>query len=253
MIWSMSSEHLQLLVAGYVLGDLDSDEAAEFERILIDHPAITEEVTRMQKALELPYTLSEVEPPTRLRSAILDAHAQQTTLETLSHPASRKPSSPFRWSRAMNAAAAVTIVALGINNYRLWRTLQESRTETQRLTALTYSLQGTKAANTASATVAVNPSNLEAILTVKNLPLLPPGKVYVLWTVLKQNAPFTTDSKGAILTEVFNVDAQGNVSQPIIVPKVFRSEELVSKVAVTVEDAASPQRHQGKPVMITNL
>lgn len=244
MTWSMSSEHLQQLIAGYVLGDLDPEEAAEFERLLVDHAAIAEEVTQMQKALELPYVL-EVEPPARLRSAIMDAHAQQKTIETVR--------SPFPWSRTLNVAAAVLIVVLGINNYRLRQTLQESQIETQRLMALTYSLQGTKEANTASATVAVNPNKLEAVLTVKNLPRLPPGKVYVLWTVLKQDAPFTTDPKGAILTEVFNVDAQGNVSRPIIVPKVYRSEELVSKVAVTVEDAASPQRHQGTPIMITSL
>lgn len=247
MTWSMSSEHLQQLLAGYVLGDLDPDEAAEFERLLVDYPAIAEEVTQMQKALELPY-VSEVEPPARLRSAIMDAHAQQKNLDTV------KPSrSPFLWSRTINVAAAVLIVVLGVNNYYLRQTLQESQIETQRLAALTYSLKGTKEANTASATVAVNPNELEAVLTVKNLPRLPPGKVYVLWTVLKQDAPFTTDPKGAILTEVFNVDAQGNVSRPIIVPKVYRSGELVSTVAVTVEDAASPQRHQGTPIMITNL
>lgn len=245
----MSSEHLQLLIAGYVLGDLDSDEAAEFEQFLADHPAIAEEVSQMQKALELSY-VPEVQPPAHLRSAVLNAYESATTLETA--PA-RKSSRSFSFSNAMNVAAAVAIVVLSINNYRLWRTLQASQTETQRLAALTYSLQGTKAANTASATVAVDPNSLEAVLTVKNLPPLPRGKVYVLWTVLKQDAPFTTDSKSAILTEVFNVDVQGNVSQSIVVPKVFRSQGLVSKVAVTVEDAASPQSHRGAPVMITSL
>lgn len=31
MIRSMSSEHLQLLIAGYILGNLNVEEAAEFE------------------------------------------------------------------------------------------------------------------------------------------------------------------------------------------------------------------------------
>lgn len=248
----MSSEHLQLLIAGYVLGDLDPDEAAEFERHLMEHPAIAAEVSQMQKALELSYA-PEVEPPAHLRSAILSAAHEQLSVSNTPLAAVKRPSRQFSWSRAMNVAAAVAIVALGINNYRLWQTLQASQAETQRLAALTYSLQGTKAGNGASAIVVVNPNNLEAVLTVKNLPPLPPGKVYVLWTVLKQDAPFTTDSKSAILTEVFTVDSQGNISQTIVVPKAFRSQGLVSNVAVTVEDAASPQQHQGAPVMITNL
>lgn len=258
----MSSEHLQLLIAGYVLGDLDPDEAAQFEQILLDYPAIVDEVTQMQAALELSYASPEVEPPAHLRSAILTAHAnpvqqtsqEPTTLAAVPHSTSRKsPRNLFPWSRALNLAAAVLIVVLGVNNYRLRQTLQASQTETQRLAALNYSLKSTEPSNPAFATVAVNPNNLEAVLTVKNLPPLPPGKVYVLWTVLKQDAPYTTDAKGAILTQAFNVDAQGNVAQPIIVPRVFQSEGLVSKVAVTIEDATAPQKHEGKPVMITSL
>jgi len=249
MTWAMSSEHLQLLIAGYVLGDLEADEAAEFERLLIEQSAIADEVTQMQKALELSFDLPDVDLPAHLRSAVLGA--QSTPIVALPSPTSGRK--PFPWSRALNVAAAAFIGVLGVNNYRLRQTLQASQTETQRLAALTFSLKGTQAATAASATVAVNPNTLEAVLTVKNLPPLPPGKVYVLWTLPKQDAPFTTDPKGAILTEVFNVDAQGNVAQPIVVPKVYRSEALVSKVAVTVEDAALPQKHQGKPVKITNL
>ncbi len=254
MTWAMSLEHLQLLIAGYVLGDLEADEAAEFERLSMEHPAIADEVTQMQKALELSFDLPDVDPPAHLRSAVLDAQSHSTTVVTLPSPRSRRlDRQPFPWSRAVNVAAAVVIGVLGVNNYRLRQTLQASQTETQRLASLTFSLRGTQAATAASATIAVNPNTLEAILTVKNLPPLPPGKVYVLWTLPKQGAPFTTDPKGAILTEVFSVDAQGNVAQPIIVPKVYRSEALVSKVAVTVEDATSPQKHQGKPIMITSL
>lgn len=267
----MSSEHLQLLIAGYVLGDLDSNEAAEFEQLLRDYPAIADEVTQMQTALELSYDLPEVEPPTHLRSVILNVQAsnvqanevqsnnlqanevhpaQSTPLVVVSDSASRNP---FFWSKALNLAAAVLILVLGVNNYRLWQTLQASQTETQRLAALNYSLKSTEPTNPASATVAVNPNSLEAVLTVKGLAPLPPGKVYVLWTIVKQNAPYTTDSKGAIMVQAFNVDAQGSVAKPMFVPRVFQSKELVTKVAVTIEDAIAPQKHQGTPIMVTSL
>lgn len=247
----MDSEHLQLLIAGYVLGDLDSDEAAEFEQLLIDHPAIAEEVNRMQKALDLSSGSPEVNPPAHLRSAILAAQASQ---QSSGVPQAARPlRRSLRWSQVLNAAAVALILALGINNYQLRQALQTSQTETERLATLVYSLQATNAGNAASATVAIDPNRLEAVLTVQNLPPLPLGQVYALWTVMKQDAPVTTDAKSAILTDVFTVDAKGKVSQSIAVPKVFRSANLVSTVAVTIEDAAAPQKHQGKPVMMAKV
>ncbi|MBD1845625.1 anti-sigma factor [Cyanobacteria bacterium FACHB-63] len=252
MSWSMASEHLQLLIAGYVLGDLDSDEAAEFEQLLIDNPAIAEEVNRMQKALELSSASPEANPPAHLRSAILAAQASQQS-SAISQAANRPTRRLPFWSQVLNIAAATMVVALGINNYQLRQALQISQTETARLARLVYSLQATKGGNAASATVEIDPNRLEAVLTVQNLPPLPPGQVYALWTVVKQDAPVTTDSKSAILTDVFTVDAESKMSQLISVPKIFRSANLVSTMAVTIEDATAPQKHQGKPVMMAKV
>jgi anti-sigma-K factor RskA len=258
MSGSTASERLQLLVAGYILGNLDPEEAAEFEHLLNDDPAIAEEVNRMQKTLELSYAPPEMEPPAHLRSAILSAHASQSLAPVqASAPIQSVTGKPIRrsfsWSRAINVAAAIAIATLAINNYRLRQALQASQIETQRLATIVYSLQTTSSGNTASATIEVDPNRLEAALTVQNLPPLTAGKVYALWTVVEQDAPVTKDDKNAILTEVFTVDAQGRFSQAIAVPKVFRSADWVSNVAVTVEDAVAPQEHQGEPVMMTDL
>lgn len=254
MARSIPSEQLQLLIAGYVLGDLSPDEVKEFEQILADDSAIADEVARMQKALEISYAPSEVTPPTHLRSAILTANAHLANPKSSPRPhLNLRSRRSFLWRRTIEVAAVVLIVGLGISNYRLRQSLQAVQTEIRQSHTLIYSLRAKEANANASATVAVNPNNLEAVLTVKNLPLLPPGKVYVLWTVLEQGVPFTTDNKNAVLTEVFQVDADGNASQAIVVPKVYRSKDLVSAVAVTVEDAASPQRHEGKPILIERL
>ncbi len=85
------------------------------------------------------------------------------------------------------------------------------------------------------------------------MPALPPDKVYVLWTVLKKGAPFTTDKKNAILTEVFGVDAKGNVSKQITVPEAYRTKDLIAAIAVTMEDATAPQKHAGAPILIVKL
>jgi anti-sigma-K factor RskA len=249
----MPSEQLELLIAGYILGDLSPEEVEGFEQLLAINPVLADEVAQMQKALEISYAPPEVMPPPHLRSNLLEANFHLANSSTSSRPAIKPRSRSFSWRWAMELAAAVLIVALGTNNYHLWYSLQAIRAEAQQSDPLTYSLRAQNAGTAASATVAVNPNTLEAMLKVKGLPPLPPGKVYVLWTVLEQNAPFTTDSKNAILTEVFEVNSDGSVSQPITLPKVYRSKELVSAVAVTVENAVSPQRHQGTPVLKTNL
>lgn len=254
MASSMPSEQLQLLIAGYILGDLDPDEAATFEQLLAENPAMSIEVNRMQKALELAYAPAEVLPPARLRSAVL---SPTPPIQSISQPPARATqqtsfSSGFPWGKAAGVAAAFLLISLGINNYRLWQTLQTVQAQRQQFEPLTYALKPTSPANSATATVIVDPNTLEANLIVNDLPLPPPGKVYVLWTVLEEGAPLTTDDKDAILTEVFEVDADGDFAQTISVPDVYRSEALITKVAVTVEDADTPQAHVGSPILITD-
>ncbi len=158
----------------------------------------------MQTALEVTHVPPEVNPPTHLRTAILSAGAAQANPQPRILP---RRTRSFSWSQAMNVAAAALIIALGINNYRLQRTLQATET---------------------------------ASLRVSGLPPLPEGKVYTLWTVVEPNAPFTVDSKGAILTDAFVVDEQENAIQRISVPPVFRNQKFVTKVAITIELLVPP-------------
>ena len=248
----MPSEQIELLIAGYVLGDLTPEEVEEFEQLLVDDSTLADEVARVQKVLEISYSPPEVIPPSHLRSALLEASTHQA------HPRSSPRATKlcrrsFSWRPAMELVAVVLIAALGISNYHLWQSLQTAQTQIRSFEPLSYSLRAKDANITASATVAVNVSDLEGVLTVKNLPPLPPEKVYVLWTVLERGAPFTTDNKNAILTQVFVVDSDGNASQTITLPKVYRSKNLVSAVAITVEDAVSPQKHIGTPILKANL
>ncbi|GFE69194.1 anti-sigma factor [Chroococcus sp. FPU101] len=242
-------EQLEELMVGYVLNDLSPEEAQRLEQLLAENPQLSIEINRLEEALGLlPYALPEVEPPPHLRSTILQAAVAQTNHR---HPLRQRSS--LSWYKIASGIAALLVLVLGLDNYRLRQTLKATQPVKKQFETLTYSLERTKAAEVAEAKVVVNPNNLEAELTIKNLPPLPPGKVYVLWTVLEQDAPYTTDSKGAILTEAFVVDAQGTVSQTFTVPRVYRSKELISKIAVTVEDAASPQTHKGSPILLTDL
>lgn len=250
MAMSMPSEELELLIAGYVLGDLSPEELASFEQLLAQNPELAAEVAQMQTALETAYAPPEVAPPAHLRSVIL---AQAQAVHSASQPRSMAtiPRKPWPWRSLMEGVAAGVIVALGINNYRLQQALQSSQPEPPSTSVLTYVLNATQVNSPAAATVVVNPYRLEATVFAQNLPPLPPGKVYALWTVVPADAPFTTDAKQAILTEVFQVNDRGSFTQTISVPKAFRSQNWVTKVAVTIEDANAPQRHTGKPIIIT--
>lgn len=252
MAMSMPSEELQLLIAGYVLGDLSPEEATEFEQLLAQDPAIAVEVAHMQAALETTYATVEMPPPPELRSRILAA-AQPAPSQPRNIINLHKASQFVSPRSLVEIAAAALIVALGINNYRLSQALQISQAETQKYAALTYQLQATQANSPAAAKVVVDPNTLKGTIVVQNLPPLPPGKVYVLWTVLAPAAPFTTDAKDAILTQAFEVDERGSSVQEIVAPAAFRSQEFITKVAVTMENATAPQKHVGKPIMVAKL
>ena len=60
--------------------------------------------------------------------------------------------------------------------------------------------------------------------------------------MLKKGAPFTTDQKNAILTEVFGVDAKGNVSKQITIPVAYRTKDVISAIAITTQDTAMQER-----------
>lgn len=247
----MDADELQLLIAGYVLCDLSPEEMIAFEQRLAHDPNLALAVAQLQHALEAAYDTPEVAPPEHLKSAILAAHSTASPPQRRQNAPARTRSTG-RWTRWLGATAAALIAGLGFNNYRLWQEVKTLRSEAPTST-LAFTLQPTDTALAASAQVVVNPDTLEAALTVTGLPPLPPGKVYVLWTVVAPNAPFTTDQKNAILTQVFTVDGEGQLSQEIPVPKVYRDPATVKAIAVTIESADAPQRHVAAPILIERL
>lgn len=248
------SEEQKNLMAGYILHNLSAAEAAQFEQLMATNPAIAQEVDAMQRSLESVYLPIEIQPPDHLRASILNA-AQANFSKT--KPAIKTAQLlPFkkRWNLILGSAAAVLIVGLSISNLVLWRslqTLQAVQSQTQETNWLTVSLQP-QGDRLAPERVMVDPQNLQAILNVENLPPLPEGQVYVLWTVLQPDAPFTTDYKNAILTEVLATDGQ-NQTIKISLPPVFREQQWVKAIAISIEAVEAPQRHLSKPILLGSL
>ncbi|MEM6451961.1 MAG: hypothetical protein AAF703_16810 [Cyanobacteria bacterium P01_D01_bin.105] len=68
------TEALKELAAGYVLGDLSSEEAERFHQLMLKSAALNAEVESLQQALEMmPYALPEQRPKVELRDITLNA------------------------------------------------------------------------------------------------------------------------------------------------------------------------------------
>ncbi|MBD1873652.1 anti-sigma factor [Nodosilinea sp. FACHB-131] len=256
MTRSISSEQLQQLLAGYVLYDLSPEESIALAELLAANPDLQQDIDQLQQALEIAYDGDPVSPPAHLRTALLQTAAQLVDgAEAVSAPVSTLGLRPRRWGSLWGAAAAALIAGLSLSNLMLWRTLQLERASQPEDETLTIAL-GSPGGDTSSgqAQVVINPNTLAGSLMVENLPALEPGTVYVLWTVVDPNATATVDQKNAILTTVFTVDEQGQVSQPIDLPPVYRRDrDLVRAVAITKESATAPQAHLSPPLLIQPL
>lgn len=269
------------LLAGYVLNDLDADEAAALAQRW-DEAAIQQTLQELQTSWDLVNLPAPVQPAAALRSRIL-AEADPAARSLDSAPPeplalsaaseSALPSPPFtrstrstwwaevqqlpRWAQRAGWAAAAIIAALTASNWWLWRSLQTQQAQAPGrpiVVVLRTANQESPAGRTnAAVAIEVDPSRMVGRLRVDQLPPLAPGKVYVLWTVVDPQAPFTTDHKNAILTHVFSVNQPSDRVQNLVLPKAFLDLEYVKALAISVEDAKAPQRHQSPPILIERL
>ncbi len=257
------SEELQLLVAGYVLNDLSPEESDRLDQLRADWD-ITALVEDFQQSLKITYDHPEIQPSPRLRAAVM-ASAEQNMADAvaLTTSAARRRSATLespkklpwrRRGRSLGAIAALVIAALTTSNVLLWRSLQAQ--QAQPSAPLVITLQPTDRFDSSAAVVLnANAQTLKATLSISNLPPLEPGKVYVLWTVLAEDAPFTKDPKGAVLTQVFAVNAVAGETQEhtFALPPFFQQPEFVKAIAITIEDEIAPQQHNESPILIHKL
>ena len=267
MSQSAPTDQISLLLAGYVLGTLDTAEAETFAQLVVEDPTLIEHVDKMQQALEAAYDMPQIAPPSQLKEKVLAA-VSSTEMITALEPAPATPTgiapvnqrSFSRTSRRLKAVAIALFTALGLStffNYMLWRSLKQQVVITpilppqeQTTPLLTYQLSSPKPLQLGTVDLVVNPDTLTAELTTSQLPAIADGEVYVLWAVLTSDAPYTTDEKNAILTTTFQVDSQGATRKDLIVPTVFQQPERIVALGITVESDKAPQNHEGSPVLL---
>ena len=240
----------QLLISGYVLGNLSPAEALLLQEMLKENPDLNEQVVAMQEALDLAYAPLEIAPPANLRDRIVAAANAEATTPTVSETSDvATPKYVLPWNKILGAIALAIIATLGIANYRLWRSVQTAEINDSDINIqqdkVTYLLSSQDPNQKSTAQLIVERDRLNATLNADNLPPLPPGKVYALWTVIDKKFPYTTDEKGAILTAVFQTNELGNFAQRIAVPQPHLEPRTIKKIAITIEDISAPQAHVG--------
>lgn len=125
------------LAAGYVLGNLDSEEMAEFQQLAVEHPSLWEEVAGLQEALDLlPFALAESQPQRSVREQMMQSAIQAKSVAPAPPNANSKTQRP--WAKIFGSIAAVTTVALGVQTVHFQQQLaqiQQELAEQKRLMA----------------------------------------------------------------------------------------------------------------------
>ncbi|MBP0000075.1 MAG: hypothetical protein J7641_13940 [Cyanobacteria bacterium SID2] len=140
---TLPPERLEELAAGYVLGDLSSEEAEEFQTWLQRDPQLTLEVDRLYEVLGvMPYGLPPTPPPPNLRDRILEAAvtdeaALQTDDSSVVEFTPRRVGALTKrhrrrlpWKPIASSIAALVVVAFAVDNWRLRRDLIQVREQT---------------------------------------------------------------------------------------------------------------------------
>ncbi|YAF95815.1 MAG: anti-sigma factor [Nodularia sp. CChRGM 3473] len=196
---SFDPEHIKNLAAGFVVDDLTPEEAEEFRLLLDEHPELVVEIEDLQEVLrQVLDGFTEVEAPAHLLPKILE-QAEASTRQGYSTAVARR--SPRQWTRIAGSIAALFVVILGVDNYRLRQNLgiitadhqrlredlaqaQVVKTMLQDYETRLFTFQGVNSANVASGSMMINPEQQKAVMVFQNLPAPPPGHVYLLWTVV---------------------------------------------------------------------
>lgn len=230
------------LVAGYVVGDLDPEEAEEFQQLLAENPELVEEVNCLDRVLEqVLYGLNEVKPPKHLHASILKAGSLQGDRVAASKRFS------LQWNKILGSIAALLVLYLGLDNYRLRQDLnvaQDINTMLQDSQSQLFSLKSVNTlADNASGSFLVNLKQQKGAIAIKNLPVPPPGRIYRLWAVVDGEK---------IPCGQLSPSPQGMVVEKFSMPADFY-DEGISGLLITLEPSQSNRYPTGPAIVKSTL
>ncbi|MGL5082200.1 MAG: anti-sigma factor domain-containing protein [Microcoleaceae cyanobacterium] len=264
------SELEQALAAGYVLGDLSSEEIDQVEQLLQVNPDFQQEIRAMQLSFNLlPQALPKLSPPPQLREKVLVANAIATNAAALpvngpnSRPQSQDSPRKISWSRLLAGIAALIALFLGIDNFQLRQQLSSARDVSpegvdsegvdikqvaeilQRPKSRLVTLTGTGASPAAGTLLFTAGQWQEVIVSLGNLPPLSPDQVYRMWLTLENGQ--------VIFCGEFNTNAEGSVFLELRPPETPPKGIKAKGLFVTVNPENAPLEPVGEQVMVGEI
>jgi len=259
------SEDDRTLIEDYVLGELSSADAVAVERRVQTDAALRQELCALQATLRLlPQTPPLVEPPPELRARILATQALRS--EILAAPpavqtaSDATPIQPINqpglsWGKLMASLAALLALLLGLDNLRLRYALSNANPDSStnvanllqqpnsRLVALQG--EGNQTANAAGTLLFTPGQWQQVVVSLGNLPALPPEEIYRMWLTLENGQ--------VIFCGEFNTDNQGNVFVELQPDEEVPKGVKATGIFVTVESASAAPQPTGQRVMVGTL
>lgn len=262
---------IQEQAAGYVLGDLDPAERQQFEQKLHQDPALQAIVGSLQESFS---RLAQASPlqaaPAGLCDRILVAFEQSQAIATSPTivPVQQRPQ-PKRLGfnaiqSALVAAGLATIGWLGLDNWQLrtalitaQKTLQASQSSSNQSASVAGVLQrptsklvalksATNATNSVAGTMLFTPGKWQqVVLSLGNLPPLPPDQIYRMWLQL---------ADGQILPcGEFLPTSSGGVFVTLRPSKLPPKGVKATGVLVTIEASTAPLTPTGETVLTGSI
>jgi Anti-sigma-K factor rskA len=247
---TLLTEEQQDLAAGYVLGDLTQAEASQFELQMKNNAALQTEVNALQTALTLTsQALPMVKPPSRLREQILGAELNLGLSPKRNAESSLLHRAGITWSKIIAGLGVLTTLILGVYSIQLRQSLsvalQKGDTNTtaeilQRPNSRLVALKGE--GSTAAGTLLFTPGKWkEVVVSLGNLPPLPPDQVYRMWLTLSNGSVLPCGS--------FNTNVRGNVFIKLTPPQSPSKENKAVGLFVTTAPVSAPLVPEGVRVM----
>jgi Anti-sigma-K factor rskA len=255
------------LLAGYVLGDLSSDDMILVQQHLASNPSAIADVEELQITLGLlPLGLDDVAVPEQIKTNLFTSLPDRETpkiAEIRSIKKTRSRNSQRRWFAIAGSMAAMAIAALGVQSYQLQQEFSATRQELARLResqeqliarsidgdryqesiafmrqsgSRMLTMTGSGSVSGASGNVVIVPEQNRAMLTVQKMPQPPAGKVYHLWAVVNNQK---------VACVQFVPEANGQVLMQIPADRWNRATQVV----ITVEPEQSESQPTGEMVM----
>jgi anti-sigma-K factor RskA len=256
-------ERIKTLAAGFVIDNLDPDEEKELRQLLAKNPELVGEIDDLQQVLTLVLDeFTDVEVPSHLQTKIIEqAEAEfNRQPQVISQPRGR--GFKLSWQTYTAAIAAVFVVLLGMDNYRLRYHMGILSAENNRLNQefkqvqtvnsllresqtklVTFQGKPEMEMANVSGSMLVNKKEQKALMILKDLPAPPEGKHYLLWAMVADDklpcGEVKPDSWGNSLSELpFTSEMDRDFFNP-----------QFTGLYVTLEDDANTSKPTGPIVM----